>query len=706
MKHDQHLKKILAVLDEQNIDDSLLFGDLDKKNDDLKPIIGAFNNGDTEQACRLLAEHFRSREKPTWIYDARRKPIEVARHFFEPYDWAEDGDESLVENIMNNRFVMESVNLVVDMGPNMEDVTQRPLWTHGTACVTYYSHHFVRALCSRYAETHEAKYADKAIQFVAAWLDQRPFVIIPEIGSRSYHITHQPDQEAMHLGHQMKHWIGLLYSGIAGNMTDELLFRVIRRMWFVMVQYRRFDTDTNSSGNHHMYERGIMPVVYGTMFPEFVSMKGFLDTGPAVVRRHCESAICRDGSSNEHSVCYGCLALSLFDNADSWGRLNGLDLFGVSERKKLKKAYLYMIQTIAPNGEIVPFGDGVRGGAEQVLPPAIASSLPEARGVCESLNIQPDFLSSLDKARYDAISPKLPSLVGIFEETGFLFARDGWNPRAVMLAMAIPHPEVFLHGQQDQLSVLVYVHGKTFLGHPAFESYLMLATPHWRRRIERSRFYNMTTQNCLLVHSHPVKPDEAFGAFGSPAPRCTLDEQRVGNNAFYARAYHEGYKFVRHTREAVLVNGRGVLINDTLTPIEHEDVEKSAYGPNGVPIARRELFHTQRWHLDYGVTAEKWDDASVILQNEGEHALLCWLPEEIEAVEIYPMWYVPPPLSRKGRPLVVDMIFGPSIEASVAMSIVPLPGGKVSEKTVTEARRELSHWRGQYCGRQEQSSRM
>lgn len=693
---ESHLTTLLAVFDERELTDDLFIGDLDPTRDDLVPIIAAHHAGHSAEARRVFAEHFRKRERPVWLYDARGGAVDDVKHM---YDFRDDNhcpEHEVVKDVMNNRFVVKSQNVVVDMGPSMEDVTQRPLWSHGGACCMYNRHYSVRALCSYYARTRDRKYADKAIQFVSAWLDQRPFVVMPHIGPQSYHITSQPDQEALSLTVQMVHWIDLLYSGIAHVIPDELLCRVIRRMWFTMLQYRRFDADTYAPGNHHLGERGEAPIIYGTMFPEFVSFHSFLRTGPAVVKRHLDASIGPDGGPIEHSVTYGGGSLHQYGRAVYYGEMNGLDVLDPDDRRRAERLYLFNVHSLGPDGQAVPFGDGGgRARAGGLLAPALVAGLGEAKAVCEALESCPPFDPPLDRAMYDEIESQTPPLTAVYDSAGFLFARDGWHTQAMCLAMAVPDPEVYLHGHQDPLSVLAYVRGRLFLGHPAFEFYSGM-TREDLSRIERGRFYNMTTQNCLLVHSHPVKPDEAFvGWFGHPAPRCVVEEQRSTDDAFYVRAYHDGYEFVRHTRQAVLVHGKGILLEDSLTPVEGKvDTQLRPY-----PRDTRRVFHTQRWHLDFGVSAEKVDEASVLLEKCGEHVLLAWLPDQICTVDIRPLWEVPMPPQRAGEPpaLVVDMLFGPSIEASVPMSVTPVPDDESGDRLLGPVRRQLVQWREDYC---------
>lgn len=89
----------------------------------------------------------------------------------------------------------------------------------------------------------------------------------------------------------------------------------------------------------------------------------------------------------------------------------------------------------------------------------------------------------------------------------------------------------------------------------------------------------------------------------------------------------------------------------------------------------------------------------MVLEQHGQYVLLTYLPDDIETIDIGPVWYLPLSRDREGqaRPLVVEVLFGPTIPAAVALSVTPLINGDVDVDMLTAARDQLLRWRKRYC---------
>ncbi len=66
MSNQADIQEILAVLDERELSDDLFLGDIDADSPALQPIVAAWQEEDTERCRSLLANHFRTRQRPKW----------------------------------------------------------------------------------------------------------------------------------------------------------------------------------------------------------------------------------------------------------------------------------------------------------------------------------------------------------------------------------------------------------------------------------------------------------------------------------------------------------------------------------------------------------------------------------------------------------------------------------------------------------------
>ena len=322
MSNQADIQEILAVLDERELSDDLFLGDIDADSPALQPIVAAWQEGATERCRSLLANHFRTRQRPKWYYDARQQAVELV----DP-----EHIERQVEHIMDNQLYYRGE--LIDLGENLENVNCARLSEHGWEAQAVIRQEFIKHMCLGYATTRQARLAEKVAEFLDNWLQQRPLVLLPDLSPPIHILTVSPEHNAMGLGGQMIKWLEVLYSGVAEQMDDELLFRILRHMWFTMVQFRRCDEDTYRPGNHHLFECGATPLIFGLMFPEFQSLSSFLETAPAVIRRHLARSVADDGSSHEHSVSYG--GLHLYDYARFYADLNDFEIFSPAEVQKL-----------------------------------------------------------------------------------------------------------------------------------------------------------------------------------------------------------------------------------------------------------------------------------------------------------------------------------------------------------------------------------
>ena len=581
--------------DERLITDEDLFADLNLALPGMKKVEKALREKRPEAAKVALVEHFRTRTKPYWLYEARGvsgKRVEKPTGTIRIGGRAITAEEAIFHaDKMLENIILDSKDLELGLGPGMEKLPE--LYDLGRLPSPLSRMGFLTCLATAYIVTRERAYLDKYVEFLDTYLRECPFVWNPK--------------DSMNTAWGALAWIGLLHTNIPyeKGVPPELTFRLIRTLWFTARQFRNFDDDPDVPYNHHLFERGISPFIFALILPEFLEMKPMFKRGRRVIREHLQRDFYEDGGYNEHSIWYstGAVLEEMMIKPFDLAKRNHTFVVRGKLRERLIRSYGMRGSLIMPDGNLPDIGDS--GGlfakdlletGKQFFKCATCAAIMNALG-----------LSKDKKAKKNALPPKSV----FYDKAGYLVARDGWKTDSNYVVMSTNVLGLNWHAHHDMLSLNFSVKGEAMIGEPNAKMGYEMGS------IGRGWFYNITSHNTVLAYSKPIQDDIYFSVnYGCyPVPVKVLKYQADKKHMF-AVAAHDGYTSNQHQREILFVHNCGWLLLDSVFK-----------GP------LFETPHCQRWHFYKDVTIEKID-SHAFLARKGKARLLCVWPDDLVGVEV------------------------------------------------------------------------
>ena len=604
--------------DEREITDRDLFEALDLSWHGLEATAAAWRAGDVSAARRALVDYFRTRQKPAWHYDLRGASADTIRRDaarnFGFYEMFPTGPDMLKETVrmadafLENRFVLLGESYELDFGPDLAWHIPE-LIQHNCTSAVFKRLAFLMHLAVAYLLKGNPAYLEKYSELLDRYLTEWPLVW-EHRGPGAYRVQNRPTQEAMSTAFRTCAWQSLLYTDVPydDRVPVDLTFRMIRSLWFTAWQYRRFDTDTFTHNNHHLWERGISPFRFALMLPEFPELRPMLDRGRAVGTEHAMRDFFDDGGYNEHTLPYTAnMTLGIFAAASRLAARNDTWFLNAEAKQRIKKCFEAIASLTQPDGHLPPLGDAWELSAKTTLADGrdvFGSRVCDA--VLQALELNGGAVAATKEA-------PLPALAVRYPDGGYIVGRDAWSPEADYFIMCANTRGVMGHDHQDMLSLIIAASGETIIGEPPAPLFNLTNTGKYKGSALRGYLYNMTSHNTVLAYGRPIRDDIFFGSNwgGFPAPVKVLDFAPAERH-LYVRAAHDGYTCSRHQREVLFVHGTGWLILDRIIQ-----------GPS------LEMPHVQRWHFERG-TAIRNPDSHSVLATKGKAGLLCVWPETPE----------------------------------------------------------------------------
>lgn len=597
--------------DERTITDEQVFSAFDLSYPGLQEVKSAWEAGDTDTAKKALVRYFETRTNVRYCYDYRTLPLNPIDTDSNPYLFQSSmGLAGSLKDfcLFAGRKMMEHIYVVpgrdrreVDLGANYENLPHYNFFYDQLKKGRQTLDIFVRGVFFEYYsvlyhETGDRAVAADAERFLKLFWKSYPLRVAytdPNIS----HFSRIEERDVMSVGWLVFNYISMLYTRLAYEMPLETTFDLIKHLWFLGMQFRRFDTDGYRKFNHHMWERGIVPFALGTLFPEipaFAAMKGH---GAEVVRRHIRDDFNTDGGYSEHSISYwfGAALGEMICRAVYIARLNDEPLLDADARNRIEKSFDITAAIAAP-GELYPaMGDNSNPQIDPVLQAGIDAL--KNHNCEEVLSVRHGQLAA-EKAGI--------ALDYCNDKVGFFCTKSSLKDDANYLLMSakVDCGDTG-HNHMDMLSVAVSVHGQEMIGEP-YSRPLYHLTPVGG--VLRGYEYNMTSHNTVLVYGIPVQPDCIYAAkWGVIRPDSPVDTFITGKGGCFVKAYHNAYTHSRHIRKVLACRRKGFLIQDEIQ------------GGNRVPDP-----HIQRWHLMHDVTCTQLDSCSVLLQKGNVKALMLW----------------------------------------------------------------------------------
>lgn len=596
--------------DERRIADEEVLSAFDLSYPGLERVGEALRSGAVQRAKRELICYFEERRNVCYYYDYRQLPLTPIETDSNPYLFQssmglqgslKDFCLSAGRKIMRHIYVRPGrERKELDLGAAYENLPHFNFFEdqgkkHRTTLDIFVRGIFMEYLSILYHETGDRRVLEFSEEFLHVFQENYP-LIVTEFAPDSSRFSKLEERDVMSTGFLALNYTALLYTRLPYDMDTDTAFGVIKHLWFLGMQFRRFDTDTYRKYNHHLFERGLVPFLLGTLFPELPAFAEMKERGADMVRRHIRDDFNEEGGYNEHTISYWCgAALSeMICRGMYLARLNREPLLDEDTRLRISKSFDILALISAP-GECYPsLGDN---GASAINP-VLQAGVTAGNRLCREVLAQ-------RLAGEDSAGGPVP-LDYCSDKTGYFSSKSGPGADAnyILMSAKVGCGDTG-HNHMDLLSVFVSIHGQEMIGEPyARELYHTACVGSDLR----GYLYNMSSHNTVLVFGAPIQPDEMYASkWGVLRPDTPVAMFASEKGGCYVKAYHDAYTHSRHVRRILSCRKRGFLIRDELI------------GGN-----RLQKESIQRWHLFPDVKYERTEEHSVMLKKNGARALLVW----------------------------------------------------------------------------------
>lgn len=617
---------MIILNDEARVDDAGFFAQLVPGLPELQSVYDAVAVADWALAQSAFVRYMLERTHPCWMFDWRDRNSKLMHFVDRSHMWGTNQLASMqerVDGLMTDVFV--------DGAGEHHDISDLPGFLKGglkfgeqAQYITMFN--WAMDLGEMYARTRDAVYARKFSDLFVAYDQAFPRVVTNHDPDHPWlDETVPPTWHEMFVGKAAVHLLNIFYTGILHDpcITDDVVYRVIRKLWFHAAQFTRFtDVRTFKHYNHHWYERGTCPFVLGLMLPEFIGFHEMSVRGREVINDHLEKDFFTDGTYREHSTSYQSSTLAV-DLLFPWAvaHANDVNLIASHNLPVIRSWLRWYASMTQPNGELPAIGDAFAPKSLARL--ARGATLAKDSGIkgfvmslanCATEN--PDG-SSRDNAvgledalrsAWDHLVSSLPDFTScVFEDGGWVALRDSWERDAMYSTMSVINsPEGKNHGHWDLLHFTLFARGRSFLGDPASWIYNGYYTAE-----RRGYLYSMEAHNVLTIDGDPLISKRAlYPIWTGDVPTCRINAKAFHERVDFVSTSHEAYAPQKHTREMFLVKKRYWIVLDHVTSPDTDWI------------------HTYRrlLHFDFDVEAESVGQS--ILACNGDAALTCVVEAE------------------------------------------------------------------------------
>ena len=241
-------------------------------------------------------------------------------------------------------------------------------------------------------------------------------------------------------------WIDVLYSGVlfTPHIPVDTAFGLIKSMWFTALQYRRYETSPYVPANHHLWERGTAPFIFGVMLPEFPELAKLAEQGKPVIARHAEGSFLSDGTYEERSTSYAFAALRMFLIPLRLAGLNRVSVLDRRARATLRRCGETIAHIALPDGSQPDIGDGrasASGTGKMLGEIAALFKSRYAASVVKRLRLT-RYTAPGDRDALEGLKPCDLPLTVHYPASGYFVARSAWTPRASAMSLSVPGPGI------------------------------------------------------------------------------------------------------------------------------------------------------------------------------------------------------------------------------------------------------------------------
>lgn len=600
---------ITIPLKELDVTDEDLFTALQLSHPELSDVRLALEAGNTGLAKKNLISYFQTRTNVSYYYDYRTLPLRPIDTDSNPqiFQAALGLKGSLKEfclyagkKMMEHIYIRPGGDVEIDLGPDYENLPHFNVKEdlgkkHRTVLDIFSRGQFFEYLAILYHETGDAAVLDQFEETLQMFWDHYPLNLEftdPDIS----HFSHTEDRDVMSTGFLTQCYISLFYTRIPYEISTDMAFGILKRIWYLGIQFRRFDTDTYRKFNHHMWERGLVPFMLATLLPEFSEFAAMKDRGAQVVRQHVMDDFNEAGGYSEHSIPYwsGAALGEMISNGIYLGNLNHTPLLDEESELRIQTSYHVLASIAPPHDRFPSLGDNGGPDVNRVL----------SNGAYRAGN---DSCRQLLTYRLGQTKnlPQIP-LDYCNDKSGFFSFRSSFSADANFCLMSAKvNCGDTGHNHMDMLSLFISMRGQELLGEPhARQLYHTVRAGS----LHRGYMYNMTSHNTVLAYGNPVQDDRFYALkWGVMRPDTPVEQFITEKDGCFVSSYHDAYTFCRHTRKILACREKGFLVHDCLR------------GGDRLPDS-----HIQRWNLFPDVSCRQLDERSVLLEKNGILTLLLW----------------------------------------------------------------------------------
>lgn len=605
---------------ESLITDSQFFNALDFCYPGLEMVQKYYNQGNLTAAKKATIQYFEKRANVCYLFDYRGLPLIPIDTDECPYSFQSSLGLSgslkeqclfTAKKIMEHTYVVPgAARTEVFLGSHWENMIHYRFpedsgVRHRQPFNMIVRGQFLESLCVLYHETGDESVLPFFEEILSVYWNSYP-LIIEDGKPDSNRFQYTDDRDVMSVGWLAMVYLSLFYTRVPYELSTETAFDILKHLWFLGIQFTRFDEDCYRPYNHHMWERGLVPFLLGTLLPEIPAFRERKALGASIVSRHISEDFNQWGGYNEHSIAYwaGAALGEMVYRGVYIARLNKEPLLSDESAKRLLKTFELLGHLCPPGSRFPSLGDNGGPMATPMICLAVRMfDLPWAKE-----------LAAIRKKSKKEEIPPLP-LDYANDKTGFICSRNHYSEDGNLLVMSAKTDCGWSgHNHMDMLSLFVTFRGKEIFGEPyAGDLYHSVRMNSY----ERGYMYNMVSHNTVLAYGEPICPNDAYAnKWGVYRPDSPIVETHSTEKGFYAEAYHDGYTHCRHKRKLLFNRNKGFLLCDLL--------ERGN---------RQEAPHIQRWHLMKGTVCRLTSPDTVVIEASGVTLLASWISSH--AITIY-----------------------------------------------------------------------
>ncbi len=596
--------------DQRLVTDEEVFAAFDLTRPELKGVADALKADDMENARKELVHYFEVRGNVSYLFDYRKLPVSPIDTDSHPYAFQSciglkgslkdfclyAGKKLLTEQI----YVRPGGELELDLGLEYEHMPQFNLYTdtgkkHRTVKDIFVRGQLFEYLAVLYHETGDPAVVEKFKEVFHAFFRTYPLVV-EDIDFSSGRFAMTEERDIMSTGFLATELLSLLYTRLPYEAGTDLAFELIKHLWFLGIQFRRFDDAPYMPYNHHLWEKGIVPCLLAILLPEIPAFAAMKDRGAETVTRHVLEDFNKNGGYNEHSIPYwgGAALGEMLYRGITTARLNHVTLLNKEALQRLTLTFNALALIAPPTAQYPSVGDNGGLSVSPIL--NIGVETAENEYCRRVLAIRNGKSAGQETVPLDFCD----------DSCGFASSRNSYGPDGNYFLMSVKTDcGESGHNHMDMLSLCLSFGGEDFVGEPYAR-----AIYHKCRQGDLSRgyLYNMSSHNTVLAYGAPVVPDSCFAdKWGVYRPDTPVDVWITAPDGVYVSAHHDAYGYCRHQRSLWFHRQSGLLIRDTI----HRGNRMAAP-------------HIQRFHLMPGVSCTKVSAHSVLLEKNGVRVFCLW----------------------------------------------------------------------------------